>query len=319
MERENRGARLKVSSDMEKVEPLSFLRPDGTFSAKPDLKARVGIVDRFLSNFHKPLQRRMMYTKPGDPMPPTFVLRHDITNQVYIVGQERLDSDGVSQYERLNVLHLVSNESSTYVEVFKYAKPDGADPDSMLLERESIGRFYISLEYQSSRTESYSDREQSSRMLFYSSADFLSVADELCEFEYNNKIWSIKQVFYDSGFASGTLIDSGQNIETYQVVKPVNQYDPTTGEWDFLTGATLIPFSASLGEDDGDTSLTNQYGSSNEKTLYVKAQFEYAKNFKVGTLVQFPDGATFRVDKLRNNRRSSDIQLTLSRIISSTP
>lgn len=315
MEARNRGANLKKAADRNKVEPFTFMKGDGTYGSTPDLEARVSLADRFLSNFHKPLQRRMLFTRPEDPMSPTCVMRHDITNQIFLVGQERYDSDGQSAYERLNVMHLVSNESSTYVDVIKYDKPADADPESMLLVPKVIGKFYISLEYQSSSTERYSDREQSSRMLFYSSAKLLEEANELCEFRYNNKTWSIRQVFYDSGFASGTLIDSGQNIETYNIVKPTNAYDPVAGGWDFLGGARFIPFSASLGEDNSDTSISSKYGSSSDKLLYVKGQFKYSDHFRPGTIIKFPNNKTYRVDRVRDNKRSPDVQLMLSRLV----
>lgn len=319
MERDSRGTRLKKSADADKVEPFCVMNADGTFDLKPAFYARLSLVDRFLSNFHKPLQRRMLFTDPDTKLPSNGVIQHCITKDIYIIGQQRVDADGLQAYERLNVVHLVSNESSTYAEVFKWAKPVGSPPESMLLASVSIGKFYISLEYQSSSTERYSDKEQSSRMLFYAPAEMLDQANELCEFEYNNKKWSLKQVFYDSGFASGTLIDTGQNIEEFDLVKPVNTYDPTSASWDFMAGATTLPFSASWGEDDGDINLSGRYGASNKRILYVKAQFKYAENFSVGCIVKSSDGKTWRVNSIRNNRRSPDLQLTMTRLAKPLP
>lgn len=319
MERDNRGTRLKKSADADKVEPFCVMQDDGTFSGTASFYGRLSVVDRFLSNFHKPLQRRMLFTDPNDVLPANGVVQHCITKEIYIIGQQRTDADGVKEYERLNVVHLVSNESSTYADVVKWSKPDGADPASMLLASKSIGKFYISLEYQSSSTERYSDKEQSSRMLFYAPSELLDQANELCEFEYNNKKWSIKQVFFDSGFASGTLIDSGQNIEDFKLIKPINTYDPTTSSWDFMTGAKELPFSASWGEDDGDINMSGRYGASNSRILYVKAQFKYSDNFRTGGIVQSSDGRTWRINSIRNNRRSPDLQLTVSRLAQPTP
>lgn len=314
MERDLRGSRLKVSADADKVEPFCSLLPDGTFNDTPNFFGRLSVVDRFLSNFHKPLQRRMLYTDPSVVFPASLVIRHHVTKEIYIIGQSRTDSDGHKEYERLNVVHLVSNDSSTFADVIKWAKPDGANADSMLLESKSIGKFYLSVEYQSSSTERYSDKEQSSRMVLYAPAPLLSEVNELCEFAYNGKMWSIKQVFSDSGFASGTVIDSGQNIETFNLIKPVSTYDPATSSWDFMAGAKIFPFSASWGEDDGDVDLSNRYGIANSKIIYVKAQFKYASNFKVGGVVQSSDGKTWRINSIRDNKRSSDLQLTVSRL-----
>ena len=315
MEPRNRGERLKQASDRNKVQPFSFLQEDGTFSETSDISARLSISDRFLATSNLPLQRRMLHTRPEDALPDKCVLRHGITKDVYLLGQGRYDTDGEEEYERLSIVHLVTNKSSTFVEVFKYAPPKISKPSSMALERVSIGKFYISVEHQGATTEKYSDREQSTRMLFYGPCDLLNEADELCEFEYNGKMWAIKQVFYDSGFSSGVIIDTGQNIDTYNIVSPTTTYDPTTGSWDFLSGAYLTPFSASLAEDYEESNITSRYGSTEKFTLYVKGQFQYADNFHQGMIILFPNGSTYRVDQLHNNRRSPDVKLTLSKIV----
>lgn len=317
MEVRDRGARLKQTADRVKVEPFLFMAEDGTFSKVPDIHARVSIVDRFLSNFHKPLQRRMLFTKPEDPLPSTCVMKHAVTGQVYLVGQERYDSDGTSEYERLSVIHVVSSDSSGYLDVTKYGKLPEDPEDSMLLKPINIGKFHVSFEYQSSRTEKFSDYEQSTRMLFYASARFLKVADELSEFEYNGKVWSIKQVFYDSGFASGIVIDTGQRIETYHIVKPVDTYDPTSGSWDFMTNAELIPFSAAYVEDSESSSINEKYGTNCVRTLYIKAQFKYSDKFENGMIILFGDGSTYRISSINNNRRTPDLQVKLSRVVNS--
>lgn len=311
MERDLRGKRLAKSADADKVEPFCILKADGTFETTPSLFARLDVVDRFLPNFHKPMQRRMLFTKPADTLPASSVIRHHLTKDIYIIGQGRTDTDAVDVYERMSVAHLVSNESSAHTDVIKWAS---ADPATMVLTSSSIGKFYIAIEYNSSSTEKYSDREQSSRMLFYSSPDLLDQANELCEFEYQGKMWAIRQVFYDSGFASGTLIDTGQNIETYNLIEPVNAYDPMTGVWDFMTNAKVTPFSASEGEYDGDLKEGRDSGVDSGKVIYAKAQYKFADRFKSGFIIEDKDGKTWRIDKVRNNRRSPDVQLSISRI-----
>lgn len=319
MNRDERGTRLGKSANADKVEPFCFMEADGTFSGIPKLYGRLSVVDRFLSNFHKPLQRRMLFTDPKDVLPTSRVIQHCVTKEIYIIGQQRTDSDAVAEYERLNVVHLVSNDSSTFTEVRKWGKPaqqalPSSDPNEMILVPTSIGKFFISLEYQSSRTESYSDREQSTRMLFYAPDTMLNDANELCEFFYNNRWWSIKQVFADSGFTSGTLIDSGQNIEDFRLIRATVDYDPVTGVWDFMNNANIENFSAAWGEDDGDVQANARYGISSSRILYVKAQHIYAYKFVAGVIIQDNDGATWRVVSSRNNRRSPDLQLTVERI-----
>lgn len=314
MERDLRGTRLSKTADADKVEPFCILQDDGTFADKPSLYARLDVVDRMLSNFHKPMQRRMLFTRPSDTLPKSRVIRHHVTQEIYIIGQSRTDSDAVKEYERMSVAHLVSNESGVHTDVIKWAPADPSNDDDMVLVSSSIGKFYISIEYQSSSTEKYSDREQSSRMLFYAPSVMLDQADELCEFEYQGKMWAIRQVFFDSGFASGTLIDTGQNIETYNLIEPVTPYDPIAGVWDFMKNAKTSPFSASEGESDGDLEESRNYGVDDYKIIYVKAQHRFAGRFKTGFIVEDKDGKTWRVNKVRNNRRSPDLQLTISRI-----
>ncbi|AHI61265.1 hypothetical protein SHOU24_68 [Vibrio phage SHOU24] len=314
MEREQRGARLSKSADADKVEPFCILKADGTFEVSPSLYARLDVVDRFLPNFHKPLQRRMLFTKPADTLPASMVIRHHLTQEVYIIGQGRTDTDAVEVYERMNVVHSVSNESSAHTDVIKWAPADPQNVDDMLLVSKSIGKFYIAVEYLSSSNEKYSDREQSSRMAFYAAPSLLDEANELCEFEYNGKMHAIRQVFYDSGFASGTLIDTGQNIEDYKLIEPVTAYDPVSGVWDFMTNAKVSPFSASEGEYDGDINEGRYPGIDNQKVIYIKAQHRFSSKFRAGLIIEDKNGKTWRIDRVRSNKRSPDLQATISRI-----
>ncbi len=319
MNRELKGERLKRSASADRVEPFAFMLSDGTFGNTADFYGRLSVVDRFLSNFHKPLQRRMLFTDPDVPLT-TKVVQHVITKEVYLIGQERSDSDGTKAYERLNVVHLVSNESSTYTEVYKWVPatltlPPEQDENEMILVRENLGKFFLSMEYQSSRTEQYSDNEQSTRMLFYASPELLSVVDETSEFQYLGKWWSIKQAFSDSAFASGTLVDSGQGLEEFAIIYPVNKYDPATQKWDILSGASIKKFSGSWGEDDSDMSSKN-VGTSSSRILYAKTQFIYADRFKAGQVVMDSEGKLWQIRSIRNNKKTPDVRLTLARIYS---
>lgn len=314
MNRDKKGERLKHSADAYKVEPFLFLNSDGEFTSEAKLYGRLSTTDRFLSNFHRPLQRRMLFTKPEDTLPENFVLKHKLSGQVYLLGQERVDSDGSDIYERLNVLHVVSSLSSGHVDITKWQRlPDAADND-MVLHPISIGKFFISLEYQSSRSENNTDQEQSSRMIFHAPADLLKEADEMCEFTLYDRKWSLRQVFYDSGFCSGILIDSGQNIETFYIVNAKNQYDPVSGTWLPKYGADKIPFSASVGESGGDYGFRGVPVGYNERTIYIKAQLQFARNFFAGQLIEDGAGYLWRIAELKNNVRSPDIQAQLVRV-----
>lgn len=314
MNREHRGERLKKAADANKLEPFLFLNGDGEFTSDVKLTGRLSVVDRFLSNFHRPLQRRMLFTRPEDELPENFILKHKVSGQVYILGQERVDTDATEAYERLSLLHVVSSLSSGYVDLIKWKRAEDALPDDMLLHPTVVGKFFISLEYQSGRSESYTDQEQSSRMFFHAPANMLSVADEMCEFSLYGKSWSLRQVFYDSGFCSGILIDSGQNIETFYVVNPANQYDPVSGSWQAKASSVKLPFSASVGESSGDYGIRNIPVGYGGRTIFIKSQLQFAKKFFSGQLIEDSSGTLWRISALRNNVRSPDIQAALVKV-----
>jgi hypothetical protein len=311
METKNRGQRLKQSADMAKVEPFAFLNPDNTFSTEPNMLARTSIVDRFLSNFHKPLQRRMLFTTANVVMPASMVIQHMVTGQVFIVGQDREDTDGTSEYERLYVLHLVSNISSAFAEVYEYQR---LDPAAMDLTRVLIGQYYIATEFQSTKGEQSSDGGQDVRLLFYSQAGLVDKINDLCEFVYLGKNWEVVQSYYDSGFCSGVAICSNRVIDTYSLVFPQTQYDPFTGEWDFMLSSLVKPFSASLANTNEASPGNNKYAFGNERTIFVKKSVGFKPNFTVGRIVIDAEGWPWKITKLDNYQRSEDTKLTLLKI-----
>lgn len=309
MVQKSRGERLAKSANTNKVEPIHFLKADGTFSADPDIYARLSLTDRFLSNFHKPLQRRMFHTKASDPLPEdTYVFKQGITGNVYILGQEREDSDEDQSYERMSVAHLASNFSSARVEVFRYVLNQG----DTALTRESVGEHFISIEFNSGRTKANTDEDVTDKMLFYAPATLYPHLNDICEFTLNGKVYSILTHHYDSGFTSGQVIDVPRNIQTYYIVDPDVGYDPTTGKADYFTG-THTPFSATLADLGGAFDFAYKYASSNQRVIYSKMTHGI---IKVGDLILAPSGELFRVIQADDNVRSVDTKLTLTRMVS---
>lgn len=310
MERKNRGERLQTSADANKVEPFLFLLPDGEFSLTPDLEARTSITDRFLSNFHKPLQRRMLFTKPDAVMPETGVMKHQLTNQVYLVGQDRYDTDGTNVYEAMRVLHLASSNASGRVEVFGY-EPSAVEGSHELV-RTSLGHHYVALEYQGNKSKNDTDNEVYERMWFHAPASLYQNLNRLCEFELNGVKWSVMTAYYDSGFCVGMVIDIDRDIKTYNLVKPTKGYDPSTGQNDLLTDAVLTPFSASLSDASGESSDDD---SEVLTTIYAKALPLSPKELQ-GAIVQTPDNELFRVISSVKNHRAQDTEIVMTKVIS---
>lgn len=116
---------------------------------------RVDLTDRFLSNFNKPLRRRMLFTTPGTQFPASRTFRHPGTQEVYLMGQSRGDAQSGDHYLDLTVCHLVTdvpNGSSGLATIYRKS-PQGPAEDPGWLVEEQLGKAFIDLEFRTSASE----------------------------------------------------------------------------------------------------------------------------------------------------------------------
>lgn len=191
---------------------------------------RFSPVDRFLSNFHRPLQRRMMHTKPEDTLPASGVIRRKATSEVYLVGQTRFDDDAGDIYQQISMVHLVTNKSSG-IGTLTRKVVDGARPDSTIgeLVDSVVGTMYCTIEYKNSRENFGSDGIYSDRYIIFAPCNAEFQDDDVLSL--NGDDFVINSPFFDSDLASAvTTREPDDRITgTYKRPSATFAYDADTG------------------------------------------------------------------------------------------
>lgn len=206
------------------------------------LLGRIDLTDRFLSNFNKPLRRRMLFTRFGAQMPDSRTIRHPGTQQVYLLGQTRSDArDGVP-YVSLTVCHLVTDEpggSSGLARLYR-KQPAGPSADPGWLVETLVATAYADIEFRTSANEE--------NTLDVKTQNFLAVLPssvsprEWDYLELKGRRYRVVDVYADSGF-SGMRVDleddprldfvihvTGErqyNRATHEYTNPVTAYNVT--------------------------------------------------------------------------------------------
>lgn len=129
---------------------------EGTESFVPGaFRARVGHTDRFLSNFNKPLRRRMLFVPPEEDAPASGVFKVPSTGDIYLYGQRRGDSLDGKNYLNMVVAHLATddaNGSSGLAEIYRKT-PTGPSNDPGWLVETLVGKTYADVEFRTSARE----------------------------------------------------------------------------------------------------------------------------------------------------------------------
>ena len=115
----------------------------------------VTLTDRFLSNFNKPLRRRMLMTRPGTAMPASRVIRHPLTQDIYLIGQTRTDVRNGQATVDLSVLQLATDtpmgSAGLATITRKVAKGPAGDPGHLV--DTIVAKSFVDLEFRTSQTE----------------------------------------------------------------------------------------------------------------------------------------------------------------------
>lgn len=165
-----------------------------------DMLVRVSLVDRFLSNFNRPLRRRMIHFKMDDQLPESHTLKVVTTGDVYIVGQERADSNETEAYHKMSLAHLVTyegpNGSAGLAEVYRWS-PDGPQEDPGWLTKKRIGQHYCDSEFRTSLNEGDLVDERIETFVFFMQKDAdVDVHDQVL---LNQREYRVTDTFPDSG------------------------------------------------------------------------------------------------------------------------
>ena len=121
-----------------------------------DFDVRISVTDQFLSNFNRPLRRRMLHYRLGSALPESLTIRAVNTQDVYLVGQARQDSDFTGAYHEMALGHLVTDQgegSSSGLATHHRVTADGPAEDPGWATEKQIGQTYMDLEFRSSLNE----------------------------------------------------------------------------------------------------------------------------------------------------------------------
>jgi len=163
---------------------------------------RIEIADRFLSNFNKPLRRRMMFTRHDVVFPGSLTFRHPGTHDVYLIGQTRTDARGGNPYVSLTVCHLVTDTpggSAGMATLYRKA-PAGPANDPGWLVDGVVATAYADLEFRSSSTEA--DAYDLKTGNFFAFMPRTVEAEQGDRLELHGKSYRVVDVYPDSGFTA---------------------------------------------------------------------------------------------------------------------
>lgn len=223
---------LKKIAEKYVTEPLQGWDVDTQEFDGPEFDGRIDLTDRFLSNFNKPLRRRMLFSSPETELPESLTFRHPGTQDVYILGQTRGDARGGKHYLNLTVCQLATDSpfgSSGLCQIYRKVAEGPADNPGWLVEQK-IANCFIDLEFRTSANEAgvYEGKVENyfafiPRNIQVKEWDFI---------ELHGRKYRVVDVFADSGF-SGLRVDKEVDRRVNFVAHLESQrvYDNVNHRW----------------------------------------------------------------------------------------
>lgn len=182
-------------------EPVQGFDPVANVFTPLDFSVRVSITDQFLSNFNRPLRRRMIHYPLDATLPDSLTIKLESTGDVYLLGQAREDSDFTGAYHTMAVGHLVTDEganSSSGLATHHRYTADGPAEDPGWATEKQVGQTYMDLEFRSSLNEAdLTESRIESYVAFFPRTWEGKVNDTL---RLQGKEYRITDVYPDSGF-----------------------------------------------------------------------------------------------------------------------
>ena len=218
--------RLKKTAELDFTTHFEILDVNGDWQT--GFIGKFAPIDRFLSNFHRPLQRRMLYSRPEETLPTSRVIRNFVTQEIYILGQSREDEELGEAYAKLTVAHLVSNLSSGLTTIYRKVV-DGARPASTIgeLVDSTVGAAYITFEYKTSIEAFGADEVFEDRFLLFASADVTLEPEDVLVLGADTYI--VNTTYMDSDYTSAVCTRELDDRTTGIYKQSAYAYDPVTG------------------------------------------------------------------------------------------
>ncbi|GEM_PF-4915519 len=227
----NKIAAKKITEPME-------VWDEATESFVPGFIGRIDLTDRFLSNFNKPLRRRMLYTEFGTAFPASRTFRHPGTGQVYLLGQTRSDALDGQPYVDLTVCHLATDEpnGSAGLATIYRKSPAGPANDPGWLVEQPVAKAFVDLEFRTSANEA--DTYEVKVENFFAFLPAHIKCEEWDFLELHGKRYRVVDTFPDSGLA-GLRVDEepDHRLDFVLHVDGEKVYNRTTHQWDLTTAS----------------------------------------------------------------------------------
>lgn len=207
----------------------------GTFTPSAFV-GRLEVVDRFLSNFNKPLRRRMLFSAPDVVFPASKTFRHPGTGEVYLLGQSRSDAIAGQPHIQLTVCHLVTGVaqgSSGLATLYRKAITGPANDPGWLVEQE-VTKGFIDLEFRTSASEA--DTYEIKIGNFYAFMPSYVQAEEWDFIELDGVRYRVADVFSDSGM-TGLRVDKepDNRVDFLLHHQGTSAYNRTTHQYDVVS------------------------------------------------------------------------------------
>lgn len=214
-------------------EPLDVYDEASETFVSAAFTGRISLTDRFLSNFNRPLRRRMLHYSPDTEIPASYTIRHPDTGDVYLIGQRREDTNKGTDYHAMAVCHMVTDEgpnSSAGLATITRKVPQGpADDPDWLVETE-VGRHFIDIEFRSSLNDA--DLHQSRIEAFVM---WIGKHVDLRDYDFmqlHGHEYRVTDVYPDSGFLMARINQEGDyRVDLVVEVGEERVYDEEQMRW----------------------------------------------------------------------------------------
>jgi len=192
------------------------------------LQCRILPVDRFLSNFSRPLHRRMLICDSDTILPSSNTIRSDATNEVYIIGQGRYDAYSNSPYQALYMAHLVSGASGA-VGTLTRKLPSGPSTDPGHLVQTTVGEYYMDIELRATTPEKGAEHKTAGQYYMMSTPEC-----DFTEWDYaslKGVNYRIEEGYFDSGLKFARVLQIEDDRVNLTYIRTTSfAYDQSTGK-----------------------------------------------------------------------------------------
>lgn len=257
---------------------------------------RFSTIDRFLSNFHRPLQRRAFLSDPDVPLPESGVIRNKVTGETYLLGQSRHDTDETEAYTRLSIVHFISTEDDHKFTIRRKVVEDTRPFLTIgeLVDQE-IGTFYGAFEFkQTSETFNAEDHFLTKFLFFFPKNVDVEQGDTIISDD--GREFQVEGHYHDSDFISLVGQEKPDNRVTGTYFVPTSEfaYDVAKGTVNKVYDQYL--FTCEMASYKADKGLG---GNTYDTEVYVKTP-SFPLEMQVGFKLQV-SGLTYMIQRIEKN------------------